>query len=101
DAPGPEPRRERERMLGRPRELAARERLVGRTSGELLSAKEADVARVATALVRVVGRDPDALPESPADRDLVAADRGGRHVLGADEALRVLHEQDQVVDRVV
>src|SRR5438094_1334606 len=66
DAPGPEPGRQRQRMRRRPGELEARERLVGGTARELLAAQKGDLARVARALVSVVGGEPEALPETPA-----------------------------------
>src|SRR5207247_7467783 len=101
EPPRPQPGYQRQRMRRRPGELQARERLVGGTARELLAAEKGDLARVARALVGVVGGEPEPLPEPSAGAHLVPADRGRGHVLGADDALRVLDQDDEVVDLVV
>src|SRR5205814_10078980 len=101
EAPGPEPGYPRQRMQRRPGELEARERLVGGSARELLAAQKGDLARVARALVGVVGGEAEPLPETSARAHLVPADRSRGHVLRADDGLRGLHQDDQVVELIV
>src|SRR5262249_62095537 len=75
--------------------------LVRRTSRQLVSMQERDVALIERLLVRVVERDADAIPQPTCQRHLLALDRRRGDVAAGEHADARRDDADDVVDTVV
>ena len=91
-------RAERQRPLGRPHSSRRAYASSAGRPGSWLPLKLGSSLASSAILVRVVGRQEDAIDEGEAERRLVAADRRGVEVHGPEGVLRARDEHDHVVD---